>query len=112
MAYLIYRDLVTLDRRDRLPVAAVWFTFFTLFWLYCIFSFPPDLISQWLLYFPQTILWWMVASHLLADLHAAHREHGGYFFSRWRGVSVGLGIFIVIKTLFLVGSVGFEHWTG
>ena len=67
MSYLIYCDLVGLGRRDLLGAAAAWFGAFILFWLYCLFSFPPDLISQWIPYLPQTILWWIIARHLLRD---------------------------------------------
>lgn len=108
ISYLIYRDLCALRRLDLVVTTAVWFVPFILFWLYCLFSFPPDLISQWILYLPQTILWWIVARHLLRKIHANYRERGGLFLSRWRSVRFGLFTFAALKILFFVGDVGID----
>lgn len=108
ISYLIYRDLVALRRPDLLLTAAFWFGPFILFWLYCLFSFPPDLISQWIPYLPQTIIWWMVARHLLRKIHASYRERGGLFLSRWRAVGFGITTFGALKMLFFIADVGVD----
>jgi hypothetical protein len=105
LAYLVYCDLKALGRLDLMRPAAFWFIPFVVFWLYGIFSFPPDLISQWMLYLPQTILWWIVCRHLLAKVHAGYRADGGLFKSRWRAIRFGVFTFLAIKFVFFVGAV-------
>jgi hypothetical protein len=102
ITYLIYRDLASLGRTDLLSKVAIWFVPLIVFWLYCLFSFPPDLISQWTLYLPQTILWWIVARHLLADIHRVYRAAGGSFYSRWHAVRFGFFVFLGLKLIFFV----------
>jgi hypothetical protein len=104
LSYLIYRDLVMLRRQDLLYTAALWCVPIILFWLYCIFSFPPDLISQWIVYLPQTILWWIVARHLLGKIHADYQQRGGPFLSRWRAVRFGILSWISFKILFFAAD--------
>lgn len=105
ISYLIFRDLTSLGRTDLLPTAAAWFAPFILFWLYCLFSFPPDFISQWILYLPQTILWWIVARHLSVGIHRAYEASGGLFKSKLNAVRTGFFIFLGLKvTFFAVGS--------
>lgn len=112
IAYLIYRDLVVLGRRDMLSIAAAWYAAFIVIWLYCLFRFPPDFISQWLGYLPQAILWWIVARHLLRTAHISYQGQGGMFYSPWRAVRFGIRMFIALKILFLVIAVGFDRWAG
>ncbi|MCU6499568.1 hypothetical protein LPN04_17375 [Rugamonas sp. A1-17] len=102
MAYLIYRDLTLLGRADLFSKVAMWFVPFIVFWLYCLFSFPPDLISQWTLYLPQTILWWIVARHLFAEVHRTHKVSGGLFNSKWQAVRFGFLVFLGLKLTFFV----------
>ena len=111
ISYLIYRDLVVLGRKDLLLAKAGCFGPLILFWLYCIFSFPPDLISQWILYLPQTILWWFMARHLLSKAHAGYQEQGCQFLSRWRAVRFGVFTFVVLKIFFFVSDVGIDLLT-
>src|SRR6218665_198260 len=84
LSFLVYRDLRALGRMDLFPKAAVWLVFFIALWLYCVLGFPPDLISQWILYFPQAILWWIVARGLFADVRGRFESDGGAFHSRWK----------------------------
>lgn len=112
LSYLIYRDLVVLRRQDLLLTTALWFGPFILFWLYCIFSFPPDLISQWIIYLPQTILWWIVARHLLGKIHADYQKQGGPFLSRWRAVKFGILACIALKVFFFAADSGIGLLTG
>jgi hypothetical protein len=102
ISYLIYRDLIVLRREDLLLTTAVWFVPFIVFWLYCIFSFPPDLISQWILYLPQTILWWIVARHLLGKIHACYQEQECLFRPRLQAIKFGFFTFVAIKIFFFV----------
>jgi hypothetical protein len=104
MAYLIYRDLTLLGRADLFSKLAMWFVPFIAFWLYCLFSFPPDLISQWTLYLPQTILWWIVARHLLLEVQRTHSVSGGLFNSKWRAVRFGFLVFLVLKLTFFIAG--------
>lgn len=104
MAYLIYRDLTSLGRADLFSKVAMWFIPFIFFWLYCLFSFPPDLISQWTLYLPQTILWWIVARHLFVEIHRAHKDSGGSFNSRWQAVRFGFLVFLGLKLTFFIAE--------
>jgi hypothetical protein len=107
ISYLVYRDLSALRRTDLLPNVAVWFVPCVLFWLYWLLSFPRDLISQWIFYLPQTILWWIFARHLLAKTHAEFTNAGGKFRSRWAAVRLGFFTFLALKLFFYVmGVVG------
>ena len=80
----------------------MWFAPFIVFWLYCLFSFPPDLISQWILYLPQTILWWIVARHLFSEIYRTHKLSGGLFNSRWQAVRFGFLLFLGLKLTFFI----------
>jgi hypothetical protein len=102
ITYLIYRDLTAMGRRDLFAQAVAWFIPFIVFWLYCLFSFPPDLVSQWILYLPQTILWWIVARHLFAEIHGQHRASGGTFNAKWYAVRFGFFVFLGLKLTFIV----------
>jgi hypothetical protein len=102
IAYLIYRDLTSLGRADLFPKVALWFVPFIVFWLYCLFSFPPDLISQWILYLPQTILWWIVARHLFAEIYRKHKLSGGSFTPKWEAVRFGFLVFLGLKLIFFI----------
>lgn len=102
MAYLIYRDLTSLGRADLFPKVAMWLVPFIVFWLYCLFSFPSDLISQWILYLPQTILWWIVARHLFVEIHHTHTVSGGSFNSKWQAVRFGFLVFLGLKLTFFI----------
>jgi hypothetical protein len=104
MAYLIYRDLISLGRADLFLKVAMWFVPFIVFWLYCLFSFPPDLISQWILYLPQTILWWIVARHLFVEIHRTHKVSGGQFNSKWQSVRFGFLVFLGLKLTFFIAE--------
>jgi hypothetical protein len=105
ISYLIYRDLIALGLEMNLRVVAAWFVPFILFWIFCIFTFPPDFISQFILYFPQTILWWIVARHLLGGVHSKYRNNGGLFRTRLSAVRFGIFTFFALKILFFVGGV-------
>lgn len=110
MTYLIYRDLVALGRTDVLCGVAAWFVPFSLFWLYCLVSFPPDFVSQFLLYLPQTIFWWIVARHILRNVHASVPDGGVLFVSRWRAVAFGVSVFAAMKLLILLVRFAFDGW--
>jgi hypothetical protein len=105
ISYLIYRDLVTLGLESNLRVAAAWFGPLILFWIFCIFKFPPDFISQFILYLPQSILWWIVARHLLLGVHTKYRNNGGMFRTQLSAVRFGIFTFLTLKIVFFVGSV-------
>jgi hypothetical protein len=110
ISYLIYRDLRALGHTDLLPKVAVWFIPCILFWLYCLLSFPRDLVSQWILYLPQTILWWILARHLLGKIQADFAIAGGKFRTRWAAVRLGFFTFLGMKLFFyVVGALG---WAG
>ena len=100
ISYLIYRDLITLGRTDLFRKAFAWFAPFVVLWLYCLLSFPPDLISQWILYLPQTILWWIVSRHLFAGIHTKYKAAGGLFKSKWQAVRFGFFVFLGLKVFF------------
>lgn len=102
MAYLIYRDLTSLGRADLFPKVAMWFVPFIVFWLYCVLSFPPDFISQWILYLPQTILWWIVARHIFVEIYRTHKFSGGSFNSKWQAVRFGFLVFLGLKLTFFI----------
>lgn len=104
LSYMLYRDLRVLRRADLGRRALAWFAPLSGLWLYCLLSFPPDLISQWILYLPQTVLWWIVARHLLRPAHAGYVQGGGQFFSRWRGVGTGLVTFCILKLTFFIAD--------
>jgi hypothetical protein len=108
ISFLVYKDLVALGREDLLKTAAIWYGLFILIWLYFLLSTPPDLISQWIPFLPQTILWWIVARHLFGSLHSGHRMQGGLFFSRWRSIRFGFFTFLVLKLIFFVIAVVFD----
>lgn len=106
LSYLLYRDLGVLGRPDLRWRALAWFGPLSGVWLYCLLTLPPDLISQWIGYLPQTLLWWIVARHLVRIAHAGHVQGGGLFFSRWRGVGAGLVMFCILKlTFFMLDAV-------
>ena len=104
LSYLLYRDLRVLHRADLGRRALAWFAPLSGLWLYCLLSFPPDLISQWILYLPQPVLWWIVARHLLRPAHACYVQGGGQFFSRWRGFGAGVMTFCILKLTFFVAD--------
>lgn len=104
ISYLIYRDLIALGRKDLVPKAAAWFVPCLLLWIYCVLSFPPDLISQWIPYLPQTILWWVIARHVFGGTQAKFVANGGLFKSRWQAVRFGFFVFLGLKIAFF--SVG------
>jgi hypothetical protein len=110
MVYLHYRDLKALGLSDRLWVCAAWFVPLIALWLYFIFTVPPDVISQLIPFLPQTMLWWMVARHLLASVQVDHRNEGGLFRSQWAAVRFGLVIFGALKILFFAGGVARDVW--
>ncbi len=110
VSHLIYRDLLNLGRKDLVPKAAAWFVPCLLLWIYCVLRFPPDLISQWIAYLPQTILWWVIASRLLAGTHAKFVADGGLFRSRWQAVRFGFFVFLGLKVAFFVAGVLQELW--
>ena len=102
ITYLIYRDLIALELRSKFRIVAIWFTPLILFWIYCIFNFPPDFISQFILHFPQAILWWIVARHLLSSIHRNHISNDGLFRSRWSAVRFGIFTFFSLKIIFFI----------
>ena len=110
ISYLIYRNLISLGRTDLLPKAAAWFIPCVLLWAYCILSFPPDLISQWIPYLPQTILWWIVVRHLFAGVHAEFAADGGVFKPRWQAVRFGFFTFLGLKVGFFAIGVLKDLW--
>jgi hypothetical protein len=110
MGYLIYRDLKALGLSDRLRLCAAWFVPLIAFWLYFIFSVPPDVISQLIPFLPETILWWMVARHCLAPIHADYRKEGRLFRSRWAAAGLGLATFCALKIVFFAGGVAHDMW--
>lgn len=105
ISYLIYRDLVALGLEANLRVAAAWFGPLILFWIFCIFKFPPDFISQFILYLPQSILWWIVARHMLVGVHTKYRNNGGKFRTRLSAVRFGFFTFLALKIVFFVGGI-------
>jgi hypothetical protein len=110
ISYLVYRDLVALGRTDLLPKAAAWFIPCILLWSYCLLSFPPDPISQLIPYLPQTVLWWIIARHLFAGIHAEFAANGGAFKSKWQAVRLGFFTFLGLKVVFFVAAVLKELW--
>ena len=107
ISYLIYRDLVALRRTDLLPSVFARFVPCILFWLLCVLSFPPDLITQWIYYLPQTILWWILSRHLLTGIYVKFVAAGGSFKSRWTAVGFGFFTFLGLKLFFYVlGALG------
>jgi len=108
--YLICRDLVALGCTDLLSKTFVWFVPFLLFWSYCLFSFPPDFLSQFILYLPQTILWWIVARHLFGKLHLEFASNGGVFRSKWQAIRFGFFTFLGLKVVFFLAGMVWELW--
>lgn len=110
IAYLMYCDLKTLGLSDRLRACAAWFGPLIALWFYLIVIAPTDVISQWVHHLPQVILWWMVARHLLAGIHARYRNEGGLFRSRWTAVGMGFATYFALKLVFAVGIFAQIMW--
>ena len=105
ISYLVYRDLVALGRTDLLLKAAAWFIPCVLLWSYCLLSFPPDPISQWIPYLPQTVLWWIIARHLFSGIYVEFAVNGGTFKSKWQAVRFGFFTFLGLKVIFFAAAV-------
>lgn len=108
--YLADRDLRVSKQSELRRRTAAWFIPLSAVWLYFLFSFPPDLISQWIAYLPQTILWWMVVRHLFRDAHAALVQQGALKHSKWRAVRFGFFVFLGLKVLLFAGFLLFDLW--
>jgi len=110
ISYLIYRDLVSLGRTNLLPKAAAWFIPCILLWGFFLLRFPPDPISQWIPYLPQTVLWWLIARHLFGRILAQHVAEGGEYKSRWQAVRFGFFTFLGLKVVFFCAEVLAYLW--
>lgn len=108
--YLADRDLRDLHEPALRRRLTHWFIPLSAVWLYFLFSFPPDLISQWLPYLPQTILWWMVVRHLLRQAHAGFAQRGVVMRPKYDAFEFGFCVFLGLKAILWIGSVLYERF--
>jgi len=109
--YLADRDLRALREPALRRRLKSWFIPLTVIWLYFLFGFPPDLVSQWIAYLPQTILWWMVVRHLFRQAHAGFRQRGAAVLPKYNAFEFGFCVFIGLKVLLWAGSTLFDRVT-
>lgn len=107
--YLADRDLRALQEPALRRRLAHWFIPLSAVWLYFLFSFPPDLLSQWISYLPQTILWWMVVRHLFRQAHAGFAQRGIVMLPKYDAFEFGFCVFLGLKLVLWGGSVLVER---
>lgn len=109
LLYLADRDLRALHEPALRRRLARWFVPLSVVWLYFLFSFPPDLVSQWLPYLPQTILWWMVVRHLFRQAHAGFVERGIVMRPKYDAFEFGFCVFLGLKAVLWIGDMLYER---
>lgn len=107
--YLANRDLSTLHEPALQRRLAHWFIPLSAVWLYFLFNSPPDLVSQWLPYLPQTILWWMVVRHLFRQAHAGFVQRGIAMRPKYDAFEFGFCVFLGLKAVLWIGDVLYER---
>jgi hypothetical protein len=106
--YLTLEDLKRTRQTSLNSRVIAWFGPFIALWLFCIFYFPPDLLSQSIVYFPQVPLWWLTAKRLLSNTHSLHQVAGKSFRSKWAAVRFGVFTFLALKVIFFSAAVLFS----